>query len=149
MKLALTALVALTIAMPVAAKPAAPNGEQELIAMEAAWAHALVAHDAAALSHIVAPDWHGQNQSGKWTDRAAMMKNMTSGVDKFSAMTNHDMHVRFVGADLGFVQGMDTETSTHNGKSSSGTYGWTDIYQKRDGHWVAIASQNTPITPTK
>lgn len=145
MKLTLTALIALTIAMPVAAKPAAPSGEQELINMEAAWAKALVAHDPAALSRVVAADWHGQNQGGHWTDRAAMLKDMTSGVDKVSAMTNHDMHVRFVGADLGFVQGMDTETSTHKGKSSSGTYSWTDIYQKRDGHWVAIASQNTPV----
>lgn len=145
MKLALTALIALTIAMPVAAKPAAPSGEQELIDMEAAWAKALVAHDEAALKRIVAADWHGQNQTGKWYGRDEMLKSVTSGEDKYSAMTNHDLHVRMVGADLGFVQGMDTETSTHNGKSTSGNYGWTDIYQKRDGHWVAIASQNTPV----
>src|SRR5205807_190061 len=116
---------------------------QELIAMETAWAKALVAHDTAALSRIVAADWHGQNQSGKWYDRAGMLKSVASGDDKYSAMTNHDLHARLVGADIGYVQGMDTETSTHKGKSSSGTYSWTDIYQKRDGKWVAIASQNT------
>ena len=144
MKIALALLLVLPLASTAyaAPKPAAP--EQDLINMETAWAKALVAHDTAALNRIVAPDWHGQNQGGKWYDRAAMVSSVGT-TDKYSAMTNHDLHVRFVGADMAIVQGMDTETSTHKGKSSSGVYSWTDIYQKRGGHWVAIASQNTPV----
>lgn len=77
------------------------------------------------------------------------MKSLAEGTDKNSAMTNHDVHVRLVGADLAIVQGQDTETSTHKGKSASGAYSWTDIFQKRDGRWVAIASQNMPVAPPK
>lgn len=171
MKLAIPALVALSLAwpasaqmtsttapppqamqpMPPAAQPApmAASGEQELIALEDTWMKALQAGDAATLNRIIAPDWHAQNQSGTWYDRAAMVKSFTDGTDKITKATNHDVHVRFIGADLAIVQGRDSEVSTHKGKPSSGEYSWTDVFQKRDGQWVAIASQNTPVTPEK
>src|SRR5205085_3057943 len=124
---------------PAAAQPApmAASGEQELIALEDSWMKALQAGDAATLNRIIAPDWHAQNQSGTWYDRAAMVKSFTDGTDKITKANNHDVHVRFVGADLAIVQGRDSEVSTHRGKSSSGEYSWTDVFQKRDGQWVA------------
>lgn len=171
MKLAIPALVALSLAWPASAQmtsttaeppemqpmpaaaaqpaPMAASGEQELIALEDTWMKALQAGDAATLNRIIAPDWHAQNQSGTWYDRAAMVKSFTDGTDKITKATNHDVHVRFIGADLAIVQGRDSEVSTHKGKPSSGEYSWTDIFQKRDGQWVAIASQNTPVTPEK
>lgn len=155
MKLAIPALLALSMASPIAAQPAAPSaapavastGEQELIRMEEAWSKAMIAGDSAALNRIVAPDWHGQSEDGAYADRAAMVRSIVDGTDKFTAMTNHDVHVRFVGADLAIVQGKDTETSTHKGKSTSGVYSWTDVFQKRGDQWVAIASQITPVKP--
>jgi len=158
MKFAIPALVALTLAWPVSAQTAAPSamapaaqpvaasGEQELVALEDTWVKALIAGDSATLNRVIAPDWHAQNQSGTWYDRAAMVKSFTDGTDKITKASNHDVHVRFIGADLAIVQGRDTEVSTHKGKSSSGEYSWTDVFQKRDGQWVAIASQNTPVT---
>jgi hypothetical protein len=47
------------------------------------------------------------------------------------------------------VQGSDDEKSTHNGKDTSGTYTWTDVFQKRGGRWMVIASQDTPVKPEK
>ena len=141
------AVILAMVAVPVGSQPM--NNEQELVRMEEAWAKALVANDAAALNRIIAPDWHGQNQDGAYYDRAALLKSFADGTDKISAMTNHDVHVRFIGADLAIVQGQDTETSTHKGKSASGVYSWTDIFQKRNGQWVAIASQNTPVASQK
>lgn len=157
MKLAIPVILTLSMASPLAAQPAspapapapaaAPTGEQELIKMEEAWSKALVAGDSAALNRIVAPDWHGQNEDGAYADRAAMIRSIADGTDKITTMTNHDVHVRFIGADLAIVQGQDTETGTHKGKPANGVYSWTDVFQKRDGQWVAIASQNTPVKP--
>jgi uncharacterized protein (TIGR02246 family) len=138
--------VAADTAMTPAAQPAAQSGEQELMALEDSWVKALQARDSATLNRIIAADWHGQNQSGTWYDRDAMVKSFLNGTDKITKANNHDVHVRFVGTDLAIVQGRDTEVSTHKGKSSSGDYSWTDVFQKRDGQWVAIASQNTPVT---
>jgi ketosteroid isomerase-like protein len=135
------AIVAATLATAsIAATPS-----DELIAREASWSRAMVAKDVAGLKDIIAPEWIGQNQSGKPLTRAEFLAGITSGEDKVSSMTNHDVHVRIIG-DIALVQGMDTEVSTHKGVSSSGTYSWLDVFQKRAGKWVAIASQNTPVT---
>jgi uncharacterized protein (TIGR02246 family) len=150
MKLAIPALVAITLSSALAsaawAQTAAGGNEKELVALEDAWVKALMTKDSATLNKIIASDWHGQNQSGEWYDRAAMVKSFADGTDVISKASNHDVHVRFVGTDLAIVQGRDTEVSTHKGKPSSGDYSWTDVFQKRDGKWVAIASQNTPVT---
>jgi hypothetical protein len=123
----------------------AANNPQELINMEAAWAKAAVARDGAALSRIVAADWHGQNHHGKYYDRATMIHETIAGEEKLSSMVNHDLHVRFLGNDHAVVQGMDNETGTLKGKTVKEVYSWTDIYEKRGGQWVAVASQNTPV----
>lgn len=147
MKYAIPALIALTIAWPVAAQDqkAAANNPQDLISMEDAWAKAAVARDAAELARIVAPDWKGQNEKGKVMDRAGLIKEATAGEEKLTSMVNHDLHVTFLGTDHAVVQGMDDETGVRAGKPVKETYSWTDIYEKRDGKWVAVASQNTPV----
>ena len=101
------------------------NNPQELVNLEAAWAKAAVARDAAALSRIVAPDWTGQNEHGKIMNRAAMIQRTVAGDEKLSSMTNHDVHVRFIGNDHAVVQGMDNETGTMKGVSAATSLGAT------------------------
>jgi ketosteroid isomerase-like protein len=127
---------------------AAMDAKDELVAIEASWSKAIVAKDAAAVGKIVAADWSGQNASGKTETRDKMLADLKAGSDSSSAMTNHDVHVRVIG-DIAIVQGADDEKSMRKGKDVSGTYTWTDIFQKRAGHWVAIASQSTPVKPEK
>lgn len=145
MKFVISATIAVAIASAASAQPKTANNSQDLVNLEAAWSKAAVARDAAALNRIVAPDWHGQNEKGKMMDRAAMVQQTVSGDEKLSAMTNHDVHVRFIYGDHAIVQGMDNETGTIKGKTVHQVYSWTDIFEKRNGHWVAIASQNTPV----
>lgn len=135
-----------TIACGVLAATATPGSE--LVAIEASWSKAVVAKDAAAVSRIVADDWIGQNADGGRATKAKMLAGLKTGADSATMMTNHDVHVRIIG-DIAIVQGADDEKSMHMGKDVSGTYTWTDIFQKRAGHWVAIASQNTPVKPKK
>lgn len=142
MKLAIPAMIAVVLASTASA---AGNNPQDLVNMEAAWAKAAVARDSAALTRIVAPDWKGQNEHGKIYDRAAMIHQTTAGEEKLTSMVNHDVHVRFIGNDHAIVQGMDNESGVKKGKTVNEVYSWTDIYEKRGGQWVAIASQNTPV----
>ena len=135
-----------TIVCGAVAATAAP--ETELVALEASWSKAVVAKDTAAVSRIVAADWVGQGADGGRATKTKMLADLKTGADSATMMTNHDVHVRIIG-DLAIVQGADDEKSMHQGKDVSGTYTWTDIFQKRAGHWVAIASQNTPVKPKK
>jgi ketosteroid isomerase-like protein len=123
---------------------AADDPKAELIKLEADWSKASVAKDAATITRIIAPDWVGQGQDGTPNTRDKVLADMKSGKDVATSMTNHDVKVRIIG-DIAIVQGADDEKSTHEGKDSSGTYTWTDVFQRRGGHWVAIASQSTPI----
>jgi ketosteroid isomerase-like protein len=130
-------------AAPAAQAPAS-SSEQELIDIETAWSKAIVAQDAAALSKILSPDWHVQNENVGWSDRAAAFKRLPD--EKVTSMTNRDVHVRITG-DTAIVQGMDDEVDVVKGKPTKMVYSWTDIFQKQDGHWMAVASQDTPMAP--
>jgi len=148
MKNLLIAAMSAAICVTGYAALAATDAKDELVAIEASWSKAVVAKDSAAISKIVASDWTGQNSSGKTETRDKMLADLKAGTDSSSAMTNRDVHVRIIG-DIAIVQGADDEKSMHKGKDVSGAYTWTDIFQKRAGHWVAIASQSTPVTPEK
>jgi ketosteroid isomerase-like protein len=145
MKTAIPVMLAVALASASSAQARTANNPQELVNLESAWAKAAVARDAAALSRIVAPDWKGQNERGKMYDRAAMIHQTTAGEERLTSMVNHDLHVRFMGDDHAVVQGMDNESGVKKGKTIKEVYSWTDIYEKRNGQWVAIASQNTPV----
>ena len=130
------------------AAAAAANDSSELVRTEAMWSKAQTMKDTATIGRIVAPDWTGQDPSGTLTTKAVLLADLKNGGATYTSMTNHDVHVRIIG-DIAIVQGSDDEKSMHRGKDSSGTYSWTDVFQKRAGHWVAIASQVTPVTVKK
>jgi len=145
MKTAIPAIIAVALVSATSAQAKSTNNPQDLVNLESAWAKAAVARDAAALSRIVASDWKGQNERGKMYDRATMIHQTTAGEERLTSMLNHDVHVRFIGDDHAVVQGMDNESGVKKGKTVNEVYSWTDIYEKRGGQWVAIASQNTPV----
>jgi ketosteroid isomerase-like protein len=126
-----------------AAQAAAMPG-QSLVDLEARWSKAFTTHDVAAIGAIMADDWSGQNDAGKRMDKPSFLAMLKSGKLSITRMTNHDVHGRVFG-DIGVAQGMDDETSSYDGKDTSGTYSWTDVFQKRDGRWQAIASQTTEV----
>ncbi|HET8611138.1 MAG TPA: nuclear transport factor 2 family protein [Sphingomonas sp.] len=126
------------------ALPAAQPSDA-LVQREASWSKALVARDVPALKQIIAPDWTGQNETGKRTTRDQFLSLISSGKLRFSAMSNHDVRARVMG-DMAIVQGMNSVKGTYQGKPINGEASWTDVFQKRGGRWVAVASQNTPVS---
>lgn len=139
---------AATLLMCGLAANAAPSAGQALVDIEAKWAKAMVDKDAKALDSILAPTFTGQGSSGKVNTKADAMKDLTSGKLVVRSMTNHDVRVRIIG-DVAIVQGMDDEDSTYDGKPFKGTYTWTDVYEKKGGKWLAIASQSTAVDKKK
>jgi hypothetical protein len=47
--------------------------------------------------------------------------------------------------NVAFVQGFDDEESSYKGKPSNGTYNWLDVWEKRGGRWVSVATQLTRV----
>lgn len=132
------------ISTPVAA---GTSDAATLTALEAKWSAISMTKDVKALDRILAPTWHGQNKSGKRADKAMALKDLADPSSSVTKIVNHDVHVQVIGT-VAIVQGADDETSTYKGKDSSGTYTWTDVFQKQGGRWVAIASQSTKVEPS-
>jgi ketosteroid isomerase-like protein len=115
---------------------------QTLQAIERAWLNAEKNHDVAAFEKIVADDWIAINPDGKSQtkgERGAEIKAAHT-----TSATMGDMKVRVFG-DAAVVTGTDDEITMEDGKKSSDHYVWTDVFVKRSGKWLAVASQTAQI----
>jgi hypothetical protein len=70
------------------------------------------------------------------------------GVYTVESMHADDIQVRVVG-DWAIVLGLETEKSQTNGQDSSGQFRFLDTWQKRDGHWLCVASAAIQVKPEK
>jgi len=133
-------------AVPVLAKQSKADSDadisQTLQAMERNWLNAEKNHDTATFDKLVADDWIAITPDGKRqtkAERAAEIK--SSDLD---SVTMGDMKVRVFG-DAAVVTGSDDEITMKDGKKSTDHYVWTDVFVKRNGRWLAVASQTAQI----
>jgi len=138
--------VVLAGAVPVQAEQPKADSDaaisQTLQAMEQAWLNAEKNHDAAAFEKLVADDWIAVSPDGKnqtKAERAAEIKTA-----HIVSATLGDMKVRVFG-DTAVVTGTDDEITMTDGKKSSDHYVWSDVFLKRNGKWLAVASQTAQI----
>ena len=64
--------------------------------------------------------------------------------DTTATMGTNDLRVRVFG-DTAVVTGSDAETALEDGNKSIAHYVWTDVFVKRNGKWLAIASQTAQV----
>ena len=115
---------------------------QALQAMERAWLNAEKNHDAATFDKLVADDWIAITPDGKRQTKAERAAEIiASDID---SATLGEMKVRVFG-DTAVVTGSDDETTMKDGKKSTDHYVWTDVFVKRNGKWLAVASQTAQI----
>jgi uncharacterized protein (TIGR02246 family) len=138
--------LAIAAAVPVQAKQAKADSDsaisQTLQAVEQAWLDAEKNHDAAAFEKLVADDWIAISPDGKSQAKAERAAEIKSG--HITSATLGDMKVRVFG-DTAVVTGTDDEVTMTEGKKSSDHYVWTDVFVKRNGNWLAVASQTAQI----
>ena len=63
------------------------------------------------------------------------------------SMELRDLKVRLFG-DIAVVRGVDEEVTSLGGKDTSGKWTFTDVFARRDGLWVAVASHTSEVEPT-
>ena len=125
-----------------------PATENKIAGFEGALGQAMIHKDIATLSNLVADDWTIQDKSGSMGTKAAFISDVKSGKLVVTSFKLHDLHVRVLG-NVAFVQAFDDEISFYEGKESSGTYNWLDVWVNRDGRWVSVATQLTKVEPQK
>ena len=134
-------LLIAALAMPAFAQQ--PRAEAELIKLEHDYARALMAKDMAFLRNFYAADWRGGNWLGFFT-KSTLLRRLQDRRYVVKSMKLRDLRVRVLG-DVAIVQGVDEEVTSMSGRDTSGVWGFTDVFARRGGRWVAIASQTTEI----
>jgi ketosteroid isomerase-like protein len=136
----------IAVTVPVQARQAKVDSvagiSQTLQSVEQSWLDAEKNHDEAAFEKLVADDWIAISPDGKSqtkAERAAEIKGT-----HISSATLGDMKVRVFG-DTAVVTGTDDEVTMTDGKKSSEHYVWTDVFVKRNGKWLAVASQTAQV----
>lgn len=120
--------------------------EAELIRLEHDYARALMTRDRAFLMRFYASDWRGGNWLGFWS-KSTMLKSVLNARYVVKSMNVRDLKVRLMG-DVAIVQGVDEEVTSVDGKDTSGKWAFTDVFERRDGQWVAVASHTSEVKPT-
>lgn len=144
---ALSLIPSAVAVMLAGAAPAAPAGaEAELIRLEQAYARALITRDMAFLRSYYAPDYRGGNWMGFQT-RATILQKIRDSRYTVRSMELRDMTVRVLG-DIAIVQGVDEEVTSMRGRDTSGRWAFTDVFARRGGRWVAIATHTSRINPS-
>jgi ketosteroid isomerase-like protein len=128
--------------------------EAEVLKLEREWADANKTHNAEAVKRLVADDAVIVYPDGSTATKADEVRTIESGAITADAFEMVDPKVTVIDADTAFITG---RTVIKNGKIAapnqkkpldiSGEYRFLDVYAKRDGKWVAVASQATKILP--
>ena len=126
-----------------AVPPAAPSPEVGLVRLEQDYARALIAKDVAFLKAYYAPDWRGGDWMG-FGSKTNIINMLLDRRYRVTSMKLRDLKVRLLG-DVAIVQGVDEEVSAMGAQDTSGLWGFTDIFARRAGRWLCIASQTTKI----
>ena len=122
---------------------AQPRAEAELVKLEQDYARALIVKDMTFLRNFYAPDWRGGNWLGFFT-KSTLLRRLQDRRYVIKSMRVRDLRVRVLG-NVAIVQGVDDEVTSMSGRDTSGVWGFTDVFARRGGRWVAIASQTTEI----
>jgi ketosteroid isomerase-like protein len=119
--------------------------ELAIIQMEKDWVQAALKKDAGAMDRIIADDWVGIAFDGTTLTKSAVLNDLKSGTTVSHAIELGPLKVRVYG-DTAIVNGSSTETSTWQGKDTSGHYMLVDVFVNRNGRWQVVSSQ---VTKTK
>lgn len=122
----------------------AGSDEQQLIQAEKDWAQAIVKGDEAGVARFEADEITTTQDDGSVTTKKDDLANLKSGDTKYSAIDESDFHVHVYG-NAAVVTGAYHAKGTTKGKDFENNGRFTDTWVKRNGHWQAVASQDTLI----
>jgi ketosteroid isomerase-like protein len=127
------------------ASPTKGRGAAEAVKQaEHEWVDAAKAGDADKLGQVLADDWVALGYDGKKATKQSILADVKSGKQKLESFEFGPMDVKVLG-NVAVVQGSDTEKSSASGKDTSGHWVWMDVFENRDGKWVAVRSQSAKV----
>ena len=115
--------------------------EDQVAQLERDWLAADAKGDAARLGRIVADDFVGSSFSGELLNKQDIIP-QDGAPGGFAGATPSDTNVRIFG-DTAVVTMGQTEKSRHGDADFSGHYLFTDVWTRKNGEWIAVASHGS------
>lgn len=118
--------------------------QAELLAVADAWNAAIVANDAEAIGGFMADEWVMVSESGL-TTKDGFLAFVASGDLTHSAMDRvGEPRIRVCG-EVALLSTRATNTAHYQGRRYDADEWTTDVLTRRDGRWVCVLSQITPV----
>ena len=127
---------------------AAGSDDQALTQIEHDWCDALLKGDVAGFGRCLADEWILTYSDGTLVTKPMALNDLKEGALKIESLQFDDLKVRVHG-DVAVVTGLITEKSKFKDQDTSGQRRVTDVFERRDGRWQAVASHESPASAKK
>jgi uncharacterized protein (TIGR02246 family) len=138
-------LITLVMAVSLVSAAFGAGADSELKAIEQQWLDAYQKSDPAFLKTLYADDYVVIEPDGAITTGAADIKAVTDKKFVLKTATMSDYKCRMMGDNAACVTASLKLTGTDDGKEFSGDFRAIDIFEKKNGKWMAVASQLTKV----
>ncbi|HEV2803592.1 MAG TPA: nuclear transport factor 2 family protein [Chthoniobacterales bacterium] len=140
-----TTLITLVMAVGLSATAFGAGADAELKAIEQQWFDAYMKSDPTFIKSLEAEDYSIIEPDGAVTTKAQDIKAVTDKTFVLKSATMSDFKCRMIGDNCAVATVMVKLSGTEDGKEFSGEFRGTDVFEKKDGKWMAVASQMTKV----
>ena len=140
-----TSLITLLMVAGLATAGFGGSADAELKAIEQQWLDAYIKGDAAFIKGVEAEDYTIVEPDGTVSTKADDVKSVTDKKFVLKTATMSDFKCRMLGDNHAVVTAAIKITGTDDGEDISGDYRAMDVFEKKDGKWLAVAAQLTKI----
>jgi len=140
-----TTLITLVMAVSLVSAAFGAGADAELKAIEQQWLDAYMKSDPAFIKNLEADDYSIIESDGTVTTKAQDVKATTDKTFVLKSATMSDFKCRMIGDNCAVVTCMLKMSGSDEGKDFSGDYRGTDVFEKKNGKWMAVASQLTKV----
>jgi ketosteroid isomerase-like protein len=137
----------LTIALLLAGCNSTPlDTEEDLIALDRAWAAAVVANDLDSLEKLCAPDLIYAHSDGQVDSYEVYLNRLRNQTSDYQAIDISQISAKLFG-DTAVVNVRANFRVLADGRQINNDLAYTHVYLKRDGEWQLIAHQSARMQP--
>ena len=141
-----TSLITLLMVVGLATVSFGAGADAELKAIEQQWLDAYMKGDASFLKNLEADDYSIIEPDGEVSTKDQDVKSVTDKKFVLKSATMSDFKCRMIGENAAVVTAMLKMSGTDDGKEFSGDFRGTDVFEKKGGKWMAVASQLTKVS---
>ncbi len=144
-----TTLITLLMVLGLATVGFGAGADAELKTIEQQWLDAYMKSDPSFIKNLEADDYSIIEPDGAVSTKDMDVKSVTNKTFVLKSATMSDFKCRMIGENVAVVTAMMKMSGSDDGKEFSGDFRGIDVFEKKNGKWMAVASQLTKVESEK